>query len=208
MSINNEDDGLESAKAVFSDFASHLNYLNYDGYLVACYSIHPLISMLSKLLPNSTPPITGIFESSVSAALSLLPHPTAKTYQKFGIVTTGKYWEKVLTEGVMDYLGCDISTGSKRFKGVETTGLSASELHTYPPEEVRKRMMDATKRLVKDGDVDVICLGCAGMAGMDAMVRAACIEELGKERGERVHIVDGVKGGIAILDGVVRGKAV
>jgi len=182
--------------------------MNYGGYLVACYSIHPLMSMLKAALPDYAPPIIGIFEASVSTALSLLPQPIANQYRKFGIVTTGKYWEKILTDGVMDYLGCDASTGSKKFKGVETTGLTAAELHTSPPQDVKKRIMDATKRLVQDGDVDVICLGCAGMAGMDDTVRAACVEKLGRERGDRIHIIDGVKGGIAVLDGLARGKAV
>lgn len=127
-------------------------------------------------------------------------------FEKCGIVSTGKYWEAVLTEGVLDYLGADNLARCKRFKGVETTGLNAGELHTAPAEEVRAKMIAAVKRLAKDGDVKAICLGCAGMAGMDKMVRTACVEELGKEKGEAVHIIDGVKAGIAILDGLVRSK--
>ncbi|KAI9742363.1 MAG: hypothetical protein M1818_003896 [Claussenomyces sp. TS43310] len=207
-SINNEDDALESAHIVYKDLEL---IKRYDACLVACYSVHPLVGMLQSGLGARTP-VIGIFEASVSTALALLPRPkvsntgtgSTTTSSKFGIVTTGKYWEAVLTEGVLDYLGCADLAGCRRFKRVESTGLNASELHTAPAEEVRRRMMDATKRLVSDGDVRAICLGCAGMAGMDAMVRSACIEELGKEQGESVHIIDGVKAGIAILDGLVR----
>lgn len=159
--------------------------------------------MLREIVPPSVP-VIGIFEASISTALSLLQPPSSGAFEKCGIVSTGKYWEKVLSEGVLDYLGVDDLKHCKRFKGVETTGLTAGELHTAPPEEVRTKMIQATKRLVKDGDVKVICLGCAGMAGMDAMVRTACEEELGKEKGKAVHVVDGVKAGIAILDGLVR----
>jgi len=151
--------------------------------------------------------VIGIFEASISTALSLLPPQESGDSKKFGIVTTGKYWEDTLTEGVMNFLGCESRATSNRFKGVESTCLSAAELHTSPPEEVRSRMLDATRRLVKDRDVSVICLGCAGMAGMDAIVKEACIEELGEEEAQQVHIIDGVKAGIALVEGLVRAGA-
>lgn len=65
-------------------------------------------------------------------------------------------------------------------------------------------MKDAVKRLLGKGKVGAICLGCAGMAGMDEMVREACVEELGKEEGGRVRVVDGVMAGVAWLDGAIR----
>jgi Asp/Glu/hydantoin racemase len=95
---------------------------------------------------------------------------------------------------------------SKRFAGVETTGLTATGLHDAPADEVRTRMKDAVKRLVKRGNVGAVCLGCAGMAGMDEMVREACVEELGQVEGGRVRIVDGVVAGVAWLQGAVRTK--
>lgn len=148
----------------------------------------------------------GIFEASLSTALSLLPPPWSGSIKKFGIVTTGQYWEDTLTHGVLDFLGCDNLASCTRFKGVESTGLSAAELHTSPPSEVRYRMIKAAKTLLKDRDVSVICLGCAGMAGMDAIVREACVEELGEEEADNVHIVDGVKAGIALAEGLVRAR--
>jgi len=97
-----------------------------------------------------------------------------------------------------------LGTASKRFAGVETTGLNATDLHDAPVDEVRKRMKDAVKRLLQKGNVGAVCLGCAGMAGMDKMVREACVEELGDVVGQRVRIVDGVVAGVAWLEGVVR----
>lgn len=124
--------------------------------------------------------------------------------ESFGIVSTGKVWEDLLSRGVADQLG---SEGSKRFAGVETTGLSAVELHDAPAEEVRRKMMDAVKRLLRRteaGKVGAVCLGCAGMAGMEEMVREACVEEWGEEEGSRVRIVDGVKAGYAMLEAMVK----
>jgi Asp/Glu/hydantoin racemase len=183
----------------------------HDAFLVACYSVHPLTTELKSILPKKVEvPVIGIFEASISTALALLPPPTSngteKSFKKFGIITTGNYWEKTLTDGVLDFLGCEDRASCKRFKGIESTGFTAAELYTAPAQDVESRMMEATKRLVKDQDVSVICLGCAGMAGMDDVVRDACIEELGEDSGQQVHIIDGIKAGIAILDGLYRSK--
>ncbi len=64
--------------------------------------------------------------------------------------------------------------------------------------------MEATKRLVKDRDVKVICLGCAGMAGLDGIVEEALVEELGEEEAKYVHVLDGVKAGLGLLEGLLR----
>jgi Asp/Glu/hydantoin racemase len=164
-------------------------------------------------------PVVGIFEASISLSLSMLPvsvpsdsidlpptanpqDPTRKfTGTKFGIVTTGAAWVPVLTAGVNEYLGLSASETSQstKFKGVESTGLSAEELHSTPAEEVRKRMIGATRRLLADGDVVVVVLGCAGMAGMDEWVEEACREELGSQAASLVRVVDGVKAAVSLV---------
>lgn len=172
----------------------------YDAFLVACYSQHPLVPLLKEepAIKAGRKPVTGIFEASVGTSLQSI-HPE----EKFGIVSTGKVWEDILTEATVQFLGTNSDAG-RRFAGVETTGLNATDLHDAPAEEVRQKMKDAVKRLLGKGKVGAICLGCAGMAGMDQMVREACIEELGQEEGQRVRIVDGVMAGVAWLEGAVR----
>jgi len=144
---------------------------------------------------------------------------------RFGIVSTGKVWESALQSAVDAFLG---RPGSDKFAGCETTGLNASELHDLPLLEVREKMMQATKRLLRNGqgrgdatdhqtperggdqgvsqavNVNAICLGCAGMVGLDEAVRTACIQELGDKRGNAVHIVDGVKAGVGVLFGMAK----
>lgn len=110
-------------------------------------------------------------------------------------------WEEILTGAVRDLLGVE---GSKRFAGVETTGLNATELHDAPQEEVERRVKEAVKRLLRRGDVAAVCLGCAGMSGMNEWVRKAAEEELGEEKGKTVRIVDGVVAGVAWLEGALR----
>ncbi|KAH0537323.1 hypothetical protein FGG08_005877 [Glutinoglossum americanum] len=193
-SINNDDDAISSAIACLPSLT--LLLAQYDGFLVACYSRHPLVWQLRD---RTNKPVIGIFESSITTALHLL-RPGG---EKFGIVSTGLVWESLLSVGVNEAFGVDGGSSIAHFAGVETTGLNATDLHDSPVEEVRGRMMDATKRLLGRG-AKVICLGCAGMAGMGRIVRDACVQELGEEQGPKVRIVDGIKSGLVVLDGLVQ----
>jgi len=197
-SINNEDDAAESARHCLPHLLPLLAH--HSGFLVACYSKHPLVPTLKSkdAVRTASKPVTGIFEASVTTALQLI-----QPDERFGIVSTGKVWEEILADAVADFLGSS-GAASERFAGVETTGLSATDLHDAPAAEVRKRMMDAVRRLLRKGRVGAVCLGCAGMAGMGEMVREACVEELGEEAGRRVRVVDGVQAGVAWLEGAVR----
>ena len=87
---------------------------------------------------------------------------------------------------------------NERFAGVETTGLNATELHSTPQEEVKRRIKEAARRLMARGSVKVVILGCAGMAGMDEWVREEALEG--------VKIVDGVKVGVGNLLALIKGK--
>ncbi len=167
--------------------------------------------------------VTGILESSVLSALGSLAVGFSEAGaqdagERFGIVSTGKIWEEALATAVGEFLvgstsvpsamsGSDsvLLYGSPRFAGCETTGLNATELHDLPVEEVRKKMKEATVRLLKreGGRVAAICLGCAGMVGLESAVREGCIEVFGEEEGKEVRIVDGVVGGVGNLVGMV-----
>ena len=193
-SINNDEDALASAHQCIHALVPQ--YVNaFDSFLVACFSHHPLVSLLREAT-NNEKPVLGIFEASVTTALQLLS-PKTELREQFGIVSTGQVWEKLLTSAVNELLGTS-SGGSDRFAGVETTGLDATDLHDAPQEEVKARMKEATRRLVGKGNVKVVILGCAGMAGMDEWVR----EEVGKD----VKIVDGVKAGIGALQCLLNAK--
>lgn len=166
----------------------------YSAYLVSCYSLHPLTSMLRE---KTDRPVLNIFEASLLQAKTLaLP---------FGIVTTGKYWEEVFINGVRDFFtgGADIEYKGgaiKDFVGVRTTDLTAIELHTTPKEEVDRRIVEASASLVREG-AQVILLGCAGMSGMEEAVRLGAQKE-----GKTVKVIDGVRAGIVLLEGVIRAQ--
>lgn len=205
-SINNEDDADKSAEIVFEDLRNkNKDLLNHnDGFIVACYSLHPLTEKIKSILPyDHSGSVIGIFEASVLISQELLLWPRDSTKPRlgqFGIVTTGRYWEQVLTDGAKEIMARE-NIPSHFFSRVVSTGLSAAELHTMPAEEVRSRMIEATKKLLDEESVQVICLGCAGMAGMDATVREACIEMRGPIEGEKVHIVDGIHAAVSVVKG-------
>jgi Asp/Glu/hydantoin racemase len=199
----------------------------YDGFLVACYSAHPLVGMLkeatlrfenSALSEGSSESkakgkyVTGIFEASVLMSLSLVSSfqltgdrglHKAQSKNTFGIISTGSIWRDELSHAVADMLvnSGNHTNSTSRFAGVETTGLTAVELHTTPAEEVRRRISEATERLITNtsNSVTAICMGCAGMAGMEEAVREGCVKAYGRQEGNRVRIVDGVVAGAGML---------
>lgn len=155
-SINNEVDALASAQESIGQILHLRDQYKFDGYLVACYSLHPLVDIIKESVPPSVF-VLGIFEASISTALALTPirppwlaaNVIMKT--KFGIVTTGSAWEEILGSSLLVMLGLKEvnKSPSGRFKRVETTGLNADELHEAPREEVARRMKEATKRLLR-----------------------------------------------------------
>ncbi|MCJ1462628.1 Arp2/3 complex subunit, actin nucleation center [Pseudocyphellaria aurata] len=132
------------------------------------------------------------------------PPPT----QKFAIISTADVWGPVLSSAVRsadpEMLGPE--RAAALFAGVQTIGLDAGDLHGKSQQEgeAEKRVRCAVRKLVDgeegQGEVGVIVLGCAGMAGMERWVR----EEWVRSGGGRV--LDGVKAGVGILQGLVRGR--
>lgn len=156
----------------------------------------------------------SIFEASVSVALQLL----AGSGKRFGIVSTGEQWEGILTEAIHAEAGSSGAAAAlgremagRVFAGVECVGMSAGELHPADDDRadgsadgaggVKHKVMAATGRLLERGDIGVVVLGCAGMAGMEDWVR----EEVDRRGIRDVKVVDGVKAGVGVLQGMMRG---
>ncbi|KAI0327950.1 hypothetical protein GY45DRAFT_1075315 [Cubamyces sp. BRFM 1775] len=158
---------------------------SWDAYLVACFSDHPLVGMLRE---HTHKPVLGIFEASIMQALAL--------GKPFGIVTTGKYWEEALTAGVRRIFGSADLGGS--FVGVQSTGMSAAELHEVSQDVVADRIAVATSQTVARGARTVI-LGCAGMSGMEDAARKG-------RSGVDIRIIDAARSGVTTLEGLVRAQ--
>lgn len=213
-SINNEVEAGMTRDIIYENWfkaeESYFKTPKFDGYLVACYSAHPLVSLLRQEYPSRH--VSGILEASIWTALSMGTCWPGDKNSKFGIVTTGTYWEEALSEAVRDLLTNNVlaplndqaNASLGRFKGVQSTGLNGDELHAADAAVVRDKMMSATKRLVKDRDVRTVILGCAGMSGLESIVEEALIEELGEDKAKDVYVLDGVCSGVGLLENLIR----
>lgn len=138
--------------------------------------------------PTSPRPCIGIFEAGLTAGLLLSP--------RIGVVSTGSGTKPLLTKGVSAFLG---ASGSDRWAGVVTTGLGVVELREGDRERVEERMKATAKEVAAKGAVCIV-MGCAGMAGMEELIKDGVREGgLGE-----VRVVDGAKAGVEILTGLVR----
>ena len=209
-SINDGQDLEDSTAVVMANLTSDPTDLinEYDGIIVACFSVHPLVSRLSSHFQGRVV-VTGIFEASILTSLSLLsPYPTTEGSSAWGIVTTGKYWETHLSDGVKTFLGQDPSSSSTKFAGVFSTGLNAGDFHgDIPAEVIKGKLEDAARKLLTITSVGCVVMGCAGMAGLEEIIRETAVKEYGEERGNRVCIVDGVKAGVVLLNQTIKARA-
>lgn len=147
--------------------------------------------------------MTGIFEASIlTAQLLLKPHSN----EKWGIVTTGTFWEGHLTAGIKSFLGQDASSSTQTFAGVFTTGLTAGDFHQVSEEEVTSRLRKATEKLLEVGNVKCVVMGCAGMAGLERTIRLTAAEVQGAEASKALYVVDGVKAGVLQLQQMMQSK--
>ncbi|QDS72214.1 hypothetical protein FKW77_005372 [Venturia effusa] len=173
---------------------------DYDGFLAACYADHPLVRLLQSYVADK--PVVGIFDASISAALTLV-----STQTKFGILTTGQPFETLLTEGVKHLLQSEGGTRAddwRHFGGVAASGVSLDDTRF----EAKAKVMEATYKLVQNGTINVICIGGVILSGMEGWVHEACEAALGPEKGRQVKVIDQLLAGIWTLDAKLRHRQV
>ncbi|KAF9565185.1 hypothetical protein CPC08DRAFT_630187 [Agrocybe pediades] len=183
-SINDTTTGVLSAAACFTDIQSKGLIDKHDGFLVCCFSDHPLTHLFRE---NTNKPAMNILEASISQSLLI--------GQRFGIITTGTGYKYIYYTDVRNFLGAT----SERFAGLVTTGLGVVELREGERQYVEKKVKEGSAQIAAKG-ADVIILGCAGMAGMEEVVKQGVVEA----GFPPVRIVDGAKAGVHILAGLAR----
>ncbi|KZW00576.1 hypothetical protein EXIGLDRAFT_721343 [Exidia glandulosa HHB12029] len=193
-SINSLADGVLSAAAVFNSTvlvnAGHVP----DAIVVACFSPHPLVQMYRETLRTV---VVGIYEAAVQTAIQ---------HGRFGIVTTGEYWETVL----YDALESSAGICKERCVGVRGTNVAVldlnSESHHGAGNETRAAMLNASLELLRKG-ANAIVLGCAGMAPLAKQLQDDLLTAEPWRAGlktQRVPVVDGVRAAIEIAASLVR----
>jgi Asp/Glu/hydantoin racemase len=207
--ISNVITANQTATACYEALVKSGAIQKYDGFLVSCcksffvrtksskiltqnvlpVSDHPLVHMLREhlIIDHSSKPVVGIFEAAVLHSL-VIGH-------RFAVVSTGHGIKNTLIAGMRAFLGAN----SERFAGVVTSGIGVVELREGDQTRVERLMKETSAKAAGLG-ADVLILGCAGMAGMETLVKAG-VREAGL--GE-VRVVDGAKAGVEVLAGLAR----
>ena len=180
----NPKSGPRSIECVYDELLSSTSTLEfvipvmdqYDAFVIACYSDHPTIYALREITDK---PVLGIAEASMYAACML--------GYKFSIVTTNEEWEPLLWDAVRHY-GL-----AERCASVRSTRMPVLALEAASPEETYRMILNTAKLAIEKDDAEVICLGCAGMAGLDKKLQ----DDLD------LPVLDGVVCALKFLEGFV-----
>ncbi len=148
----------------------------YDAFVIACVSDHPTVYAIREI---SDKPAIGICEASVYYS-SMLGY-------KFSIVTTNESWEPLLWDAVRHY------GMAERCASVRSTRLPVLALEALSPDETYRVILETSQKALEEDGAEVICLGCAGMSGMDKRLEAAL----------QVPVVDGVVAALKLMEGLV-----
>ena len=179
----NPSSGPRSIESIYDELLSSAGTLelalaqrdNFDAFVLACYSDHPTVYALREITDK---PIIGIAEASMYVACML--------GYKFSIVTTNDEWEPLLWDAVKHY-GL-----AERCASVRTTGMAVLALESNEQDE-QVLIEQAARKAIQEDHAEVICLGCAGMTGLDKLL----------EETLSVPVVDGVVSALKLLEGLV-----
>ncbi len=148
----------------------------FDGFVIACYGHHPVITAAREMLHQ---PVLGIMEASLTMACLV--------GQKFSIITSEERAISMFEEGVRVY-GLE-----SRCASIRSTGTTVLALEGQGKDNVENLILRESRKAVEQDGAEVISLGCAGMAGLD--------KRLSKELG--VPVVDGVPAAVKLLEGLI-----
>lgn len=150
--------------------------VGFDAIAIACYSDHPVIQALREITDK---PVLGIAEASMYMACMI--------GRQFSVVTTNREWIPLLWDAVRHY-GLE-----SRCASVRAVDLPVLALHVGNEDQVYQMILqEAREAIVRDG-AESICLGCAGMAGLDKQLEKEIL----------VPVLDGVTCAVKLLEALV-----
>ncbi|QKZ05353.1 MULTISPECIES: aspartate/glutamate racemase family protein [Pseudomonas] len=175
--------GAESVEGNFESYMAAIGVMDavmaydqpFDAVIQAGYGEHGREG-LQELL---NVPVVDITEAAASVAM-LLGHA-------YSVVTTLDRTVPLIEDRLR------LAGLYQRCASVRASGLAVLELEQDPSRAVAAIVAQA-EQAVRDDKAEVICLGCGGMAGLDAMIR----ESTG------VPVVDGVTAAVALAESLVR----
>lgn len=184
-----EIDGTESLilseQVVLPDLLEKEMHQKYDGFLICCYSDHPIIHSLGK---KTDKPVLGIMQATL-----LYSFANARL-NKLYVLTSTSGWNATLDEAIVSFTGAGVFP-SEKFQ--HTRALDVLVLSLADEDEFSKitRRVDEIFDEYKADKIDAVLLGCAGMAGLDEKLLALY---------PGVVFIDSVKVGVEFLLALMR----
>ena len=148
----------------------------FDGFIVACFSDHPVINAVREI---TSKPVIGIMEAALYVACML--------GRTFSIVTPPDRLKGRLLDDVEKY-GL-----TKRCASVRTCGMAIADLESSSDDNVHSRIEKKAREAIEEDGAEVIVLGCGGMAGLD--------KELQLKLG--VPVIDGISAALKIMEALL-----
>ena len=148
----------------------------FDGFIIACYGNHPVITAARERLNQ---PVVGIMEASLYLAC-VVGHT-------FSVISSGDravtmFWDAIKAFGIQD-----------RCASVRSTGTPVLALEGSGKAKVEEMILAEARKAVEEDGAEVISLGCAGMTGLDKRLK----RELG------VPVIDGVAAAVKLIEALV-----
>ena len=84
---------------------------------------------------------------------------------------------------------------SAAFAGVVATGITAED----STDAKKVKVVNATRSLLRNLDVKVICMGGAILSGMEPWVQEACALELGIKKAEQIRVIHQMLAGVTTV---------
>jgi allantoin racemase len=147
-----------------------------DAICIACYSDHPTIYALREI---TTRPVLGIAEASMMMACLV--------GRKFSVVTTNDEWAPLLADAAKRY-GL-----AERCASIRATGMPVLALESGDEEANFNAIVRQAQLALDEDEAEAICLGCAGMAGLDKRLEQVIL----------APVLDGVACAVKLLEGLV-----
>ncbi len=151
-------------------------HLEYDGFIIACYGNHPVITAGREMLIQ---PVVGIMEASL--------HLACIVGNTFSIISSGDRAVTMFQDAVRAF-----GIGS-RCASIRSTSTPVLALKGADSSKVEELILAEARKAVLEDGAEVICLGCAGMAGLDKRLKSAL----------KVPVIDGVTAAIKLMEALI-----
>lgn len=160
--IDGHESLIVSEQVALPDILQKGLHTQHDGFLVCCYSDHPLVHSLAA---QTDKPVMGIMQATL-----LYSYANARLHKLF-VLTSTSGWIATLDQAITTFAGSG-TFPSKKFN--PTRALDVLVLSLADPAEFNKitTRVDSILSEFKHDHVDCVLLGCAGMAGLDEKLTA------------------------------------